>query len=157
MWNVDADDKRVLNLLGYLNDTKLPVITCSGLAIPHSFKHLPRSLKKSMNTQTISRFVPILKKFPNLNLIFAHAGLEQNDELIELMKKYPSTNTDISTQTARNIGKMIQKLGAQRLMFGTDYPFFNQAFPILSVLKATHHDEERQQIFSGNAKRILSL
>ncbi|HKL33461.1 MAG TPA: amidohydrolase family protein [Tangfeifania sp.] len=157
VWNIDADDKRVINLLGYLNDTKLPVITCSGLAIPNSFKHLPKSLIKSMNTQSISRFIPVLKKLPDINLIFAHAGLEQNDELIELMKQYPSINADVSTQTAENIKKMITKLGTHRLLFGSDYPFFNQAFPILSVLKASQSDDERQKIFSGNAKRILSL
>ena len=110
-----------------------------------------------MNTQTISNFVAILKKFPNLNLIFAHAGLEQNDEFIELMKQYPATSEDISTQTATNIGKMIHKLGAQRLMFGSDYPFFNQAFPILSVLRATQNKEFTQMIFADSAKRVLGL
>ncbi len=155
VWNINADDQRVINLLGFLSQTKLPVISCSGLAIPDSFKHLPQFLKKSMATQELSKFIPALQRFPDLKLVFAHSGLEQNDQLIEIMKQYPATFSDISTQPHQNIRKMIKEIGADRLLFGSDYPFFNQAFPMLSVIKASDNEQDRHKIFSLNAMKLL--
>jgi len=157
VWNINVDDKRMINLLGYLSQTKLPVISCSGLAIPKSFKHLPRFLKNSMETQNLSKFIPVLEQFPDLKLVFAHSGLEQNDYMIEIMKQYPAVFSDISTQPHQNIRKMINEIGADRLLFGSDYPFFNQAFPMLSVIKATDDETARHKIFSLNAKRLIGV
>ena len=53
------------------------------------------------------------------------------------MNKYPNTYTDISIQPAANIKKLIDEIGSERILFGTDYPFVSQAFSILSVLRAT--------------------
>ncbi|KUO70561.1 MAG: hypothetical protein APF77_22030 [Clostridia bacterium BRH_c25] len=157
IWKIDFDDKRVINLLGYLSETGKPIISCSGIAIPNSFRRLPKSVVKNMDTQEISKFIRVLKSIPSLKLIFGHSGLEQNDELIEVMRQYPNTYADISTQPSQNVRRMINSVGAERLMFGSDYPFFNQAFPMLSVLKATADETERTDIFSTNAKRLLNI
>jgi hypothetical protein len=157
VWNIGFNDKRVFNLLGHLSETKLPILSCSGLAIPATFKNLPFSLKKSMETQTAQKYAEVLRQFPDLKLIFAHSGLEQNDAFVELMKQYPSTYADISTQPPANIKKMIHSIGADRLLFGSDYPFFNQAFPLLAILKATNNEEERKKIFSINARNLLNI
>lgn len=95
-----------------------------------------------------------MKKFPELQLIFGHSGLEENSEVIELMEQYPQTYADISTQIPRNTSRMIRAVCSERLLLGSDYPFFNQAFPMLSILRATENDQERLNIFSANAKRI---
>lgn len=73
------------------------------------------------------------------------------------MKKHPNTYTDISIQPAANIRELIDKIGSERLLFGTDYPFVTQAFSILSVLRATDIEQERVNIFSENAKKLLLL
>ena len=83
--------------------------------------------------------------------------LTEIDKLIELMNKFPNTYAEISTQPPQNIKKMIEKVGSNRLLFGSDYPVFNQGFLILSVLRATDDEEERKVIFSKNARRILAI
>ena len=52
---------------------------------------------------------------------------------------------------------MIDEIGSDRILFGTDYPFVTQAFSILSVLRATDIEQERVNIFSENAKKLLFL
>ena len=37
-----------------------------------------------------------------------------------------------------------EKNSLDRILFGTDYPFLNQAFSMLSVLRATTDEEERK-------------
>ena len=64
---------------------------------------------------------------------------------------------DISLQPSENIKQIIGEVGSDRILFGTDYPFLNQAFSMLSVLRATTDEEERKNIFSDNAKKILHL
>ena len=73
------------------------------------------------------------------------------------MNKYPNIYTDISIQPAANIKKLIDEIGSDRILFGTDYPFVSQAFSILSVLRATDIEQERVNIFSENAKKLLLL
>ena len=71
--------------------------------------------------------------------------------------KHSVTYTDISVQPSGNIKKLITEIGSERLLFGTDYPFVSQAFSILSVLRATEIEQERINIFSGNAKKLLNV
>ena len=155
VWGIDFDSPEIRNLIGLLNETQKPIISCSGIAIPQTFRHLPKGLWKNMKTQDIKKFLYALKQFPDIKLIFAHGGLEQNKDLIKLMEAFPNAYSDISIQPSDNIQNMIQNIGYKRLLFGSDYPFFNQAFPILSVLKATSSEIERKAIFSDNAELLL--
>lgn len=156
--NIDIDDEKSILVIKQLSETKLPIISCSGVAFPKErLKELPARMKKNMKTQELRKFNNVLKEIPDMTFIFAHGGIYETDELIELMKLYPNTYTDISTQPPSKIKKLIEEVGSQRLLFGTDYPAFNHAFPIVSVLRATEKLEERRNIFSENAKRILKI
>lgn len=154
--NIDSENSiRLLKLLHYTN---MPIITCSGLAFPKErLDIVPKSLRKSIETQNIKRFNTVLKEIPDIKLIFGHSGIYQIRELIELMKEYPNIYAEISTQPYKNIRILIDEVGSKRLLFGTDYPAFNHAISILSVLKATDDDSDRANIFSENAKLLLNI
>lgn len=155
---VDFDDEKTIDLVKKLAVTGLPITSCSGLALPdHYLKQVPGFLRRGVETQNLNRYEKVLSQIPGHPFIFAHGGIEQNDALIPLMKKFPHTFTDISTQNSENIERMIDEIGSHRLLFGSDYPFFNQAFPILSVLKATENPQDRRAIFSENARKLLGL
>ncbi len=155
---VDIDDDRMIDLVRLLADTSLPILSCCGLALPdHIARQLPGSFQNNLETQNLDRYEKVLSHIPEAIFIFAHGGLEQNSKLIDLMQKFPNTYSDISTQPPANIKRMIDTIGSHRLLFGSDYPFFNQAFPILSVLRATGEHEAREAIFAANARRLLHL
>jgi uncharacterized protein len=155
---VNFDDERMIDLLKRLAKTQLPIISCSGLALPVPYlRQLPRSLQRGVETQNLNRYEKVLCQIPDHAFIFAHGGIEQTEELIVLMKKFPNTFTDISTQPSENIKRLIEEVGSHRLLFGSDYPFFNQAFPIVSVLRATDNQQDRKAVFSGNARKLLDL
>jgi len=149
------DDRSVISLLKKLSTTNMPIVSCSGSGVPDDF--LSKRGIDNQQGQRIKSFYPILKEIPNTTFIFAHGGMYEVDELIELMGKYPNTYADISLQPPQNIRKFIEKLGSERLLFGTDYPFLNQAFSIVSLLRGTSNEEERKNIFSLNARRILDM
>jgi predicted TIM-barrel fold metal-dependent hydrolase len=154
---VAVDDPAMIDAVGRMAETGLPVVSCSGLQLPGSVRGVPAGIARQLETQNIERFGRLLSQVPGVKLVLAHGGLEQNALLIELMKKYPHTYTDISTQPARNIRRMVDELGSERLLFGSDYPYFNQCFPLLSVLKATVDENDRTRILSLNAKSLLGI
>jgi len=154
----NIDSVKTIELMKMLHDTNLPIVSCSGLALPEEVvAKLPNKISRVLQTQNISRFENLLQEVPNLKLTFSHGGLYQSEELIELMNTYKDTTVDISTQPSKNIKKFIDNIGSERVLYGTDYPAFNHAFPIVSVLRATDCDEERRNVFFNNAKRLLKI
>ena len=54
--------------------------------------------------------------------------------------------------------ELIRSLGfVDRIMYGSDFPYFNPDFSIYPVTVTEISDEEKQMIFSGNAKRVFGL
>ncbi len=133
----------------------MPILSCSGAGVPERF--LSKKQMNNQQSQRIKGFYPLLEEIQKTTFIFAHGGMYETDDLIELMKKFPNTYTDISLQPSHHIRKLIDKLGSERLIFGTDYPFLNHSFSIVSVLRATSKDEERENIFSRNSCRLLNI
>lgn len=156
--DIDIDNNKTINLIQQLWETKLPIISCSGLAFPKDMLHkIPIKMRRNIETQNINRFYNLLKAVPNMVFIFSHGGIYQTNEVIELVKLYPNTYVEISTQPPEKIKQLIMEVGSERILYGTDYPAFNHAFSIVSVLRATNRDEDRKNIFYKNAKQLLKI
>lgn len=155
---IDINDHKTIELMKRLAETKLPILSCSGLAFPEGkLNKVPSKLRHTIETQNLMKFYDLLNKVPDLNLIFGHAGIYQTDIVIDLMKAFPNTYVEISVQPPEKIARLIQSVGSERILYGTDYPAFNHAFSIVSVLRADHDDTVRQNIFSANAKKLLNI
>ena len=62
---------------------------------------------------------------------------------------------DVQGQSVENIRKMMKILGPEKLMFGSDFPFYPIASVLARMLVATERDKTaRRMIFSENAKRF---
>lgn len=160
IWGVPIDCEPSIALLKELAKTGLPIVSCSGVGLSKEVlcSHVPsRQMKKDVMTQYLPNFEKVLDCIPDATFVLAHGGGFDFQHIFTLMKKYPHTYTDISIQPADNIRKLINTVGSERLLFGTDYPFVSQAFSILSVLRATADEQERVNIFSANAKKLLQV
>lgn len=152
------DSKESLELIEKLSVTGLPILCCSGLGLPQEMlmtNVASGQTKKSVLNQTLNKYEIVLDTFPNTTFILAHSGCFEFEKMVNLLKSHRNVYTDISIQPSENIKILIEQIGSERLLFGTDYPFVTQAFSILSVLRATKNEEERINIFSKNAKRLL--
>ena len=113
------------------------------------------------NKEQMAQMLQMAKAHPRVNFIFAHPG-ETATLLrhIEIMKSCPNVHLDISGTGVLRYGmlkRLVTECGAERILFGTDYPICNPALYIASVLSEEITDSQRQLIFSGNAKRLLHL
>ena len=99
---------------------------------------------------------------PTVTIIAAHPG--ENPKLIrhiERLKKYPNYYLDLSgTGIFRHgsVRKLIDEVGVERILFGSDYPTCNPAMFVGAILlDELITPEEKQIIFSENVKRILKI
>ena len=104
----------------------------------------------------------MVRKHPNTVLVAAHPGETANYQRhLERMKLSENYYLDLSgggLLRHRLLRYGIDTCGVHRFLFGSDYPVCNPAVYVGGVaLDALLTDAEKQQIFSGNAKRLLGL
>lgn len=102
----------------------------------------------------------LCEALPGLTIVWAHlSGYGWLEPEIEMMKKYENVFFDISAHGCDKEGTIrytIDKVGADRILYGTDYPGYGSSVYIDGVMRECS-DEEREKIFSLNAKRLLGL
>lgn len=114
-----------------------------------------------------SNFEPVLESFPGLKLVVAHLGHGFWDESVALAKKYPDVYFDTSAVISGvehievlsddDAAELIRKLGVDRVMFGSDYPWFSPAASLEAIMKLPLEPAEKEKILGENARRILGI
>ena len=99
--------------------------------------------------------------FPRMNVIVAHPG-EYNDYMrnLERLERYPNAYLDICGTGLFRYQMLrygVNRVGAERFLFGTDYPVCDPAMQVAAVEYERLTDAQRELIFSGNFKRLLAL
>lgn len=99
----------------------------------------------------------IMSGVPSLTLIVTEHGSWGQDRFFRpLIERYENLYLDISRyELDGGISDFCTKYGAERLLFGTGYPWWNPGGPILMLSQADITSKEREMIASGNLKRIL--
>ncbi len=115
----------------------------------------------SIHTMDMDQMEAMAKAHPHVNFVFAHPGEKQNVlRHIEIMRACENVHLDISGTGILRYGmikRVVEQCGAERLLFGTDYPIGGPALYVTSILTEKITDRDRELIFSGNAKRLLHL
>lgn len=101
-------------------------------------------------------------RFPELKLVLAHlGGLKMYDE-VEKFLVGEDVFLDLAfigpeEITAERLTKIIRRHGADKILFGSDSPWYGQADGIAFVKSLDLTEEEKNRIFSGNARKLLKL
>jgi len=96
--------------------------------------------------------------FPKLPFVLGHAGARDGDAMLEMAAPYENAWFGIHGQGITHLDKMIRRTGGERMLFGTDWPFYHLAATLAKVLIVTDdgRDEIRHAILRGNAERLLA-
>jgi predicted TIM-barrel fold metal-dependent hydrolase len=98
------------------------------------------------------------RSFPEVQFVLGHAGARDVADAIPLAKRYPNVWLDIHGQGVTKLHELIERVGSQRLLYGTDWPFYHLAATLAKVLLVTEgRPEVRRAILRGNADRLLGL
>ena len=99
-----------------------------------------------------------LKTYPNLQFILGHSGARDVAEALPLAVRYYNVWLDTHGQGVSTLHNMLNQTGGERMLFGTDWPFYHLAASLAKILIITEGQPERRfALLRGNAQRLLSL
>lgn len=105
------------------------------------------------------RLLRVVKRFPKLTVIGAHfAGWSMWDRGVDLFEHsgiYTDCSSSLYAMTPEHAAELIRKIGADRVMWGTDYPMWSAKDELERFAKLPLTDEERRLILSENALRLI--
>jgi hypothetical protein len=145
---VRANNKRVMKLIKLCGELKMPCLFHTGASdiAPKFQQDLP----------AIKHFREPVERMPEVTFIFGHAGIHMYKEGIEMVKQHGNVYLELSGQPPARIREMIDAGISDRLLFGSDWPYYMVALPLAKVLLATEGMAEvRKKILYDNARALL--
>ncbi|MHA1291939.1 MAG: amidohydrolase family protein [Promethearchaeota archaeon] len=114
--------------------------------------------KKGRERCQVKYYWPAVKRNPKTTFILGHSGALQMDLALKMAKKYKNCYCDLACQSLPGIKKILKELDSNRILFGTDWPWYHEALTLSKVLIATEGNEElRRKVLYENAKNLLRL
>ncbi|MBQ9878839.1 MAG: amidohydrolase family protein [Clostridia bacterium] len=114
---------------------------------------------EAADTVNIAR---LAARYPNTKLIIGHGAMrvwEVKREVIAAVRKYENVFADTTVSVAYDgaIEDAVRQLGADRLCYGSDIPFYDCRHVVGKVATSRLTDSEKEKVLGLNAKRILGL
>ena len=121
--------------------------------------YLPKENKKRfIDFASVEKIGNLIEAFPSVNFIVGHAGLDDYEKVIETMPKYKNAYADTSFQYPDSIKKIINALGADRVMFASDWHYGQRKPAVATVFEACKNDPAvLRLVFYENAANLLNL
>jgi uncharacterized protein len=95
---------------------------------------------------------------PRTTFVLGHAGARQFDQALALQKKYPNVWLETSSQSLSNVRRLVAESDTDRVVHGSDWPFYHPAISVAKVLIATEGRKDiRHKILWENAARLLHI
>lgn len=148
--------KHYAKLLKVADELNLPVILHTGCI--HS-----KVIYKDPEQGHAERFSPWFEKYPNVKFILAHMNFHYPQKALELAEKFANVYVDTSWQPMEIIAKAVNRIGAERVLFGTDWPLLghNSSVGLARVRECVElgriSQEEADLVLGQNAAKLLGL
>jgi predicted TIM-barrel fold metal-dependent hydrolase len=113
-------------------------------------------------------FADMLQRFPDLTVVLAHLGGGAWHQTAELARAFPRVSFDLcevidwtgapNAPTDEQLAALIRDVGVDRVVFGTDFPWYDLDHTLKRVMELPIlSSEEKEKILGANAARILGL
>lgn len=104
----------------------------------------------------------IARAYPNAHFIVAHAGAGRKhpemDRTYDVAIEEPNVYLDTAGSVAHYgiFEQLVKHVGAERILYGDDFPWMCPTHQIGRILLAPITDDEKKQILGGTMQRLLS-
>lgn len=147
---VDVNDKRLLPLYEIMQSLDLPL-----------YLHIGDSRPQYQFSAT-EKLLDVLNMFPRLRVVAAHlGGYSVWESAVPRIAGRENVMYDTSSalwaMTPEYAGEIINRLGSENVMFGTDYPVKNTKEELDRFFAIKLSDKQREDILWNNAIRFLKL
>lgn len=100
----------------------------------------------------------VLANFPDLQVILGHAGARDGEAMLKLALRHDNAWLGIHGQGVSRLDDIIQRTGGERLLFGTDWPFYHIGMSLAKVLLCTRQPgraDLRRRILRDNTLTLF--
>jgi predicted TIM-barrel fold metal-dependent hydrolase len=105
------------------------------------------------------QFEPLARDYPSVAFLFGHSGGTPAGyvESIELANRYPNIYLDLcrSEMSAVWVERIVTEVGAERVLWGTDFPFLEPRYLIGRLACAKLSDQAKRQVFGESMAALL--
>ena len=112
---------------------------------------------------TLDMLYPLITSYPDLTIVCAHwgGGLPFYALMPEVKKAMNNVFFDTAASpflyTSQVYNQVIQLVGADKVLFGSDYPLLGQGRLLKEIESLDLPEETARLILSGNAQRVLGI
>ena len=143
-----VDDYRCLKIYELCEEFGLPILMHTG--------------DKRYDNSNPNRLIPILEIYDKLVIIGAHFGgwsiwEEASHVLCDIPNLYVDCSSSMPWISDEKTVEIIRRYGAQRVLFGTDYPMWSPVKELDRFMTLPLTDEEKRIILSENVKKVYEL
>jgi hypothetical protein len=99
-----------------------------------------------------------LKKYPTIPFLAGHSFHGAWHEAARLCNDYPNVYLELTAVIDERgpLECLLEKCGSERILFGTDLPWFDTHHGIGTILATDMTDEDRRNIFYRNGEKLLA-
>jgi predicted TIM-barrel fold metal-dependent hydrolase len=176
-WGELPDDERLLALYGLAQEYGAQIILDTSYwylgkddpadpsALPQGHREVARRVRDFADY--CRHMEAVVTAYPGVNFSLAHAGArsftpEHAAEVGEWMRRFPNVFADLGALPTDSLAleALVQSAGAERVMFGTDFPHFGQADAMRCALACIRRPgrftaEQTAMILGENALRFV--
>lgn len=142
----DPTEERMYELVAVANRHDLPVTVHTGSFPFEAMRH----------DDDAAILAPVIREFPDVTFVLAHIGWNQHRTVLQLAHEHRNVHVETSWQPPKVIRQAVSLLGAERVLFGSDFPLLQQA-PAVNVMYEALSDKEVELVMRQNALRLLKL
>lgn len=141
---------RALALYHQCGERDLPVLLhCGPVGI---------ELESGRRRSQVALYEQAIAEQPRTRFVLGHAGALQMEAALDLACRYPNVWLELSGQSLANVRTILARADPDRILYGSDWPFYHQAIGIAKLLIATEDDPElRRKVLFANAAALLGL
>lgn len=147
--SIFPDDPKAMEIYALCEELHLPVIWHSG--------RTGIGPETSWKYSDMKRYVEPLKSFPKVRFIFGHSGNRDWREALEIATENRNVWCDTHGLGIPALRAFLDRVGPERLFFGTDWPFYHIAASMAKALYVTEGDRTvRRLLLRENAENFLN-
>jgi predicted TIM-barrel fold metal-dependent hydrolase len=104
-----------------------------------------------------AKYAELAKQFPKTNFILGHMGFGPADREAVEAAMLDNFYLETSTGSFLNIQQAVNKAGADKVIFGSEFPLAHPANELQKIMLLDVSDDARERILGGNIRDLVHL
>lgn len=106
----------------------------------------------------VRRYRAAIEAHPETTFILGHSGALQMEEALGFAREFPNVYLELASQGLAEVRRIVDEGPEDRILFGTDWPFYSQAIGLAKALLATEDRPElRRKVLYENAAKLFGM